>query len=104
EGFDPSQAGNMPEGFDPSQDGNSTQEGVDPSQSDQNLTDTTGSSQTDKSATAESKGKPQQFPSQLNASDKGSSGQNIIWIIISAVTGLAALLFAKLYHRKPRRK
>lgn len=91
--------GEAPAGFDPSQAAGNNQQA-----SDQQQADTSGS---EESAENQQNGRPEMgdFPGrQDNSAPQGTSGDNIsTWIITLAVLA-AAVIFAVLYRRKPRKR
>ena len=110
--FDPSQfGGEMPDGFDPSQFGGEPPSGFDSSQfagGSQDAADNT--QQTDENAqnggNGNSGGRPSMgnFPGSTGSTSSAASIKNLILYGVSLLVFAVAMLFAVLYHRKPRKR
>ena len=109
--FDPSQfGGEMPDGFDASQFGGEPPNGFDSSQfaeGNQNASDNT--QQTDENAqnggNGNSGGRPSMgsFPGGTENTSSAASAKNLILYGVSLLVFVAAMLFAILYRRRPRK-
>ena len=112
DGFDPSQFnGEMPDGFDASQFGGEPPSGFDPSQfsgGGQDASDNTR--QTDENAqnggNSNSGGRQSMgnFPGSTRSTSSSASIKNLILYGVSLLVFAVAMLFAVLYHRKPRKR
>ena len=111
--FDPSQfGGEMPDGFDASQFGGEPPSGFDPSQfsgGDQDASD--NPQQTDENAqnggNGNSSGRPSMgsFPGSTGSvTSSAASTENLILYGVSLLVFIAAMLFAVLYRRRPRKR
>ena len=110
--FDPSQfGGEMPDGFDASQFGGEPPNGFDSSQfaeGNQNVSDNT--QQTDENAqnggNGNSGGRPSMgsFPGGTENTSSAASAKNLILYGVSLLVFVAAMLFAILYRRRPRKR
>ena len=112
DGFDPSQFnGEMPDGFDASQFGGEPPSGFDSSQfagGNQNASDNT--QQTNENAQSGSNGnsggRPSMgnFPGSTGSTSSAASAKNLILYGVSLLVFAAAMLFAVLYRRRPRKR
>ncbi len=109
EGFDPSQfGGELPEGFDSSQFGGTIPEGFDPSQF--GGSSQTGGTEDDASEIpSDSQNGGFSFdrnnmPGGFTGTSSSALGNNLLTYGICILVLIGALLFAKLYHRKPRKR
>ena len=112
DGFDPSQfGGEMPDGFDASQFNGEMPSGFDPSQfrgGGQDASD--NPQQTDENAqnggNGNSGGRPSMgnFPGSTGSTSSAASIKNLILYGVSLLVFAVAMLFAVLYHRKPRKR
>ena len=110
--FDPSQfGGKMPDGFDPSQFNGEPPSGFDSSQfvgGSQDASD--NPQQTDENAqnggNGNSGGRPSMgnFPGSTGSTSSAASIKNLILYGVSLLVFAVAMLFAVLYHRKPRKR
>ena len=110
--FDPSQfGGKMPDGFDPSQFNGKPPSGFDSSQfvgGSQDASD--NPQQTDENAqnggNGNSGGRPSMgnFPGSTGSTSSAASIKNLILYGVSLLVFAVAMLFAVLYHRKPRKR
>lgn len=110
--FDPSQfGGEMPDGFDPSQFNGEPPSGFDSSQfagGSQDASDNT--QQTDENAQnggkGNSGGRPSMgnFPGNTGSTSSAASPKDLILYGVSLLVFAVAMLFAVLYHRKPRKR
>ena len=110
--FDASQFnGEMPDGFDASQFGGEPPNGFDSSQfaeGNQNVSDNT--QQTDENAqnggNGNSGGRPSMgsFPGSTGSTSSAASAENLILYGVSLLVFVAAMLFAILYRRRPRKR
>ena len=120
EGFNPSQfGGEMPEGFDPSEFGGEMPEGFDPSQFNGQMpgssSDDTTQNETKPEDSTEQQESQNTFPGQtgdmsnmptmnFGNNNATSTVSNLILYGVCFVLMVAALLFAKFYRRKPRKR
>lgn len=110
--FDPSQfGGKMPDGFDPSQFNGEPPSGFDSSQFVGGSQDASGNTQqTDENAqnggNGNSGGRPSMgnFPGSTGSTSSAASIKNLILYGVSLLVFAVAMLFAVLYHRKPRKR
>ena len=110
--FDPSQfGGEMPDGFDPSQFGGEPPSGFDSSQLSGGSQDASDNpQQTDKNAqnggNGNSGGRPSMgnFPGSTGSTSSAASIKNLILYGVSLLVFAAAMLFAVLYRRRPRKR
>ena len=110
--FNPAQfGGKMPDGFDASQFGGEPPSGFDPSQfsgGGQDASDNT--QQTDENAqnggNGNSDGRPSMgsFPGSTGSTSSAASAKNLIRYGVSLLVFIAAMLFAVLYRRRPRKR
>ena len=112
EGFDPSQImGEMPEGFDPSQFGGEMPEGFDPSQiggntqeSDQSVEASSDTLDKNVQGNTQWQDRFENIPSMNTNINRSSIQENLIMYGICFAIIIFALIFAKLYRRKPNRR
>ncbi len=109
EGFDPSQfGGEAPEGFDPSQFGDEVPEGFDPSQSggnSQSEEDTEGNTEQPSSPqSGESTFDRNNMPDRFSGNTSSPLASNLIVYGICIVILVGALIFAKLFRRRNRKR
>ena len=110
--FDPSQfGGEMPDGFDASQFGGEPPSGFDPSQFSEGGQDASDNTQqTDENAqnggNGNSGGRPSMgsFPGGTENTSSAASAKNLILYGVSLLVFVAAMLFAILYRRRPRKR
>ncbi len=109
EGFDPSQfGGEMPEGFDPSQFGGEMPEGFDsfqPEENSQGEEDTEGNTEQPSSPqNGESTFDRNNMPDRFSDNTSSSLASNLIVYGICIVILVGALIFAKLFRRRNRKR
>lgn len=110
--FDPSQfGGEMPDGFDASQFGGKPPSGFDSSQLSGGSQDASGNTQqTDETAQNDSNdnsgSRPSMgsFPGGTGSTSSAASAKNLILYGVSLLVFIAAMLFAVLYRRRPRKR
>lgn len=110
--FDPSQFdGEMPDGFDASQFGDKPPSGFDSSQLSGGSQDASGNTQqtaedTQSGGDGNFSGRPSMasFPGSTGSTSSAASIKNLILYGVSLLVFAVAMLFAVLYHRKPRKR
>ncbi len=110
--FDPSQfGGKMPDGFDPSQFNGEPPSGFDSSQFVGGSQDASGNTQqtaedTQSGGDSNFSGRPSMgsFPGSTGSTSSAASIKNLILYGVSLLVFAVAMLFAVLYHRKPRKR
>lgn len=110
--FDPSQFdGEMPDGFDASQFGDKPPSGFDSSQLSGGSQDASGNTQqtaedTQSGGDGNFSGRPSigSFPGSTGSTSSAASIKNLILYGVSLLVFAVAMLFAVLYHRKPRKR
>ena len=110
--FDPSQfGGEMPDGFDASQFGDKPPSGFDSSQLSGGSQDASGNTQqtaedTQSGGDGNSAGRPSMgnFPGSSGGTSAAASTENLILYGVSLLIFAAAMLFAGLYRRRPRKR
>lgn len=110
--FDPSQFdGEMPDGFDPSQFNGEPPSGFDSSQLSGGSQDASGNTQqtaedTQSGGDGNFSGRPSigSFPGSTGSTSSAASIKNLILYGVSLLVFAVAMLFAVLYHRKPRKR
>ena len=110
--FDPSQFdGEMPDGFDASQFGGKPPSGFDSSQLGRESQDASDNAQqpnenAQKGGNGNSGGRPSMgnFPSSIGSTSSAASAKNLILYGVSLLVFAAAMLFAVLYRRRPRKR
>ena len=110
--FDPSQfGGKMPDGFDPSQFNGEPPSGFDSSQFVGGSQDASGNTQqtaedTQSGGDGNFSGRPSMgsFPGSTGSTSSAASIKNLILYGVSLLVFAVAMLFAVLYHRKPRKR
>lgn len=110
--FDPSQFGDeMPDGFDASQIGGEPPSGFDSSQLGRESQDASDNAQqpnenAQKGGNGNSGGRPSMgnFPSSIGSTSSAASAKNLILYGVSLLVFAAAMLFAVLYRRRPRKR
>ena len=110
--FDPSQfGGKMPDGFDPSQINGEPPSGFDPSQFSGGGQDASGNTQqtaedTQSGGDGNFSGRPSMgnFPGNTGSTSSAASAKDLILYGVSLLVFAAAMLFAVLYRRRPRKR
>ena len=110
--FDPSQFGDeMPDGFDASQIGGEPPSGFDSSQLGRESQDASDNAQqpnenAQKGGNGNSGGRPSMgnFPSSIGSTSSAASAKDLILYGVSLLVFAAAMLFAVLYRRRPRKR
>lgn len=110
--FDPSQfGGEMPDGFDASQFNGEMPSGFDPSQfrgggqdASDNTQQTDETAQNDSNDNSGSRPSMGSFPGGTGCTSSAASAKNLILYGVSLLVFIAAMLFAVLYRRRPRKR
>lgn len=110
--FDPSQfGGEMPDGFDASQFNGEMPSGFDPSQfrgggqdASDNTQQTDETAQNDSNDNSGSRPSMGSFPGGTGSTSSAASAKNLILYGVSLLVFIAAMLFAVLYRRRPRKR